>query len=198
MIAKHEKIQNIHYLSRFITRALLLAILIPGIFIFILLSCYLVDLAVNQNNNKLSKPLFGAYIIVSQSMIPTINVNDGIIIKRIDHDKYRIGDIITFSSADINYKGLTITHRVIDKSKQTNNNSLYMTKGDHNKVRDPVGVETDSIYGRVMFRIPKIGYLKTFFSKPSNFFICILIPSIILLLFDGFKMRKIIHKRNEM
>lgn len=196
-IKEDSRLQNIKYLTHFVTRAFLLAILVPGIIIFVLLSAYLVDMAVQSNHNQLKKPLFGAYVIVSKSMIPTIKVNDGIIIKRVDHDQYKIGDIITFSSADVNFKGLTITHRVVDKSKKTEETSLYTTKGDHNNVKDPVGVETNSIYGRVMFKIPKIGYMKEFFSKPSNFLICILVPALILLLYDAIRMYKIMNKRNE-
>lgn len=176
------KLQNAKYLTSFITKAFLISILCFIVLVGFFVSIYFVDLLVNAKDNK--SPLFNAFVIVSPSMTPMINVNDAIVIKRVDDDKYNIGDIISFASSDANYRGLTVTHRVIDKEKISLGQSLYTTKGDNNSIEDPTKVATNSIYGRVLFKIPKIGYIQDFLSKPSNFFLCILIPALIFVLYD--------------
>ncbi len=188
---KYENLNKFQYLSYFVGRAFLLSIFCFVGLIALLVVVYFGDLIINLSSGKSNRPLFNSYVIVSQSMVPTININDAIIVKRVDHDNYKIGDIISFSSSDINYKGLTITHRIIDKQSSSDTNSIYTTKGDNNLVADYAGVKTDQIYGRVLFIIPKIGYVHSFFSKPSNFFICLLLPILMIIGYDAFKITKV-------
>ena len=115
---------------------------------------------------RLTDNINSVYISRKNGKYSTIMINDAIVIKRVDNDKYKIGDIITFISSDSNYKGLTITHRVVDKLAVGEKNSIYTTKGDNNRVIDPATVSTRDIYGKVLFKIPKIGYMQDFFSKP--------------------------------
>ena len=180
LMAIHDRVQAIQYLLYFITRSFLIAVLLMMCFITFLFGIYFVDLSIHSDN-----PLFGAYVIVSPSMVPTIKINDAIIIRRIDHDNYKIGDIITFSSNDTQYKGLTVTHRIVDKEvKIEGENSKYTTKGDNNYIADPAPVLTNDIYGRVLFKIPKIGYIQSYLSKPVNFFKCLFIPGILFVLYE--------------
>ena len=196
-VQKSSFLSNTGYLSGIVIKAFLVAILcVVGITGF-LFTCYYVDLFVNVKNGKEVNPLFGAYVIVSPSMVPTIKVNDAIVVKRIDNDEYNVGDIITFNSSDYKYNGLTVTHRIVDKEKFSSNNSIYTTKGDNNPVVDPASVQTNAIYGKVLFRIPKLGYLQSFLSKPSNFFICILVPALIVLIFDGYRICLSFMRRKE-
>ena len=189
--------KNTSYLSKLVVKSFLIAVLCVVGFSALIFSCYYVDLLVNVNNGNEKNPLFGAYVIVSPSMVPTIKVNDAIVIKRIDDDKYNVGDIITFNSSDVRYNGLTVTHRIVDKQEASVKSSIYTTKGDNNPVIDPTAVRTDAIYGKVLFKIPKLGYFQNFISKPSNFFICILVPALIVLIYDGFRIFKSFSRRTE-
>ena len=174
------KFYNFQYLLYFITRSFLLSILCFICFITMLFIFYFVDLSFHYDN-----PLFGAYVIVSPSMVPTIKINDAIVIRRVDHDDYNVGDIITFSSSDVQYRGVAVTHRIVDKVvEEEGKKSRYTTKGDNNTVVDPAYVKTDDIYGRVLFKIPKIGYIKSFLSKPTNFFLCLLIPVMMFFVYE--------------
>lgn len=173
---KNEKIQKIILLFRFIFHSFLVAILVFLIILVFLVTFYYSDLILNSSGSSFRKPLFSTYIIASQSMLPTIKVNDAIFIKRVDNDNYNVGDIVTFVSSDENYNGLKITHRIVKKQNISKNQSLYTTKGDNNPVSDTALVDTDSIYGKVLFRVPKVGKVKNFFSNPVYYFICLLIP----------------------
>lgn len=190
-------IKDTGYISKLVVRAFLIAVLCVVGFSALVFSCYYVDLLVNVKNGKETNPLFGAYVIVSPSMVPTIKVNDAIVIKRVDGDQYNVGDIITFNSSDVRYNGLTVTHRIVDKQVTGAQNSLYTTKGDNNPVVDPTAVKTNAIYGKVLFKIPKLGYFQSFLSKPSNFFICILVPALIVLIYDGLRIYKSFAKKVE-
>lgn len=193
-----ELLSKINYLVHFITRAFLIAILGFMLLFVLIIVVYFGDLLLNINSSNHKNPLFGAYVIVSPSMVPTIMINDAIVIKRVDNDKYKIGDIITFVSSDSNYKGLTITHRVVDKLGVSDKNSIYTTKGDNNQVIDPATVSTRDIYGKVLFKIPKIGYMQDFFAKPINYFTCLVIPAIIFVLYDFCRIIYVVLKRKKM
>ena len=191
-----ENVSLLLFLSRFVIRSFFISILCLLCFIFVFIVIYFGDRLLNVGNDKFTSPLFSTYVIVSPSMVPTIGINDAIVVKRMDNDKYNIGDIITFSSSDINYMGLTITHRIVNKENVTASESIYTTKGDNNPIEDPAYVKTDAIYGKVLFKIPYIGNLKTFFSKPINYFLCLIVPSIIFIVYECIRVLLTFQKKN--
>lgn len=180
------------YISHFVLRAFLIASLCLLLFFGLIVFVYFGDSLLNDTN-----PLFSTYVIVSPSMVPTIKIDDAIVVKRVDNDNYKVGDIITFESNDANYNGLAITHRIVNKQTLNDKTSLYTTKGDNNKIIDPVSVKTDKIYGKVLFKIPKVGGIKEFFSHPSNYLLCLLIPSIIFILYDVFRIYVTMNKKKK-
>lgn len=94
-----------------------------------------------------------SFVVVSGSMMPTLNVNDLIFTIKEEKDKLQQGSIISFYQNDH-----IITHRinnVIEQDGQT----YYETKGDNNNDIDDELVKYDDVVGRYLFRIPKIGYL---------------------------------------
>lgn len=194
-VKEENTFDKIKYFTHFVTKAFLIAVFCFMGVIGILVTVYFADLIFNVSKGNYKNPLFNAYVIVSPSMVPTIKVNDAIFIKREDSSKYAIGDIITFLSSDINYSGLTVTHRVVDKNRASNSKLLYTTKGDNNPVIDPTKVPADDIYGKVLFKIPKIGYIQSFLAKPSNFFLCILGPAFLVIVYDLLRIFKMLSNR---
>lgn len=188
---------NVHYLAHFVVKSFLIAIFCCLLIFGILVACYFGDLFLNVKRGDYKNPLFNAYVIVSPSMVPTISINDAIIVKRVDDDDYDIGDIITFSSDDVNYKGLTVTHRIVNKQQVSNDSSFYTTKGDNNYANDPALVATDAIYGRVLFKIPKLGYLQKFLAKPVNFVLCILVPAFLVIIYDLSRIGAVMFRKKE-
>lgn len=89
------------------------------------------------------------YLIMSGSMEPTIHVSDAVITK--EQDTYKEGDIISF-----NYGGAPTVHRIV-KIYTENNSKMYQTKGDNNNVEDKGLQKHEDVYGKVMYRIPKVG-----------------------------------------
>ena len=183
---------KVTYVSHFVLRAFLIALLCLllgfGLIVFVCLGDMLL---------KSKSPLFSTYVIVTPSMVPTIKIDDAIVVKRIDGDKYKVGDIITFESSDSNYEGLAVTHRIVEKHSLDKNTSVYTTKGDNNKVIDPVSVKTDDIYGKVLFKVPNAGKLQEFFSRPANYLYCLLLPAIIFVLYDVTKIFVLMKKKKK-
>jgi signal peptidase len=197
LVYKENNNSKFKYLFYFITRAFLIAIVCLMVFFVAIIGFYFADLLFNVKTGNYKNPLFNAYVIVSPSMVPSIKINDAIIVKRVDNDDYNVGDIISFSSSSDEYNGLTVTHRIVSKLDSDYGESIYTTKGDNNSVVDPTSVSTDDIYGKVIFKIPKLGYIQNFLSKPINFFLCILVPSLIVLFYDLFRIFYALYSRKK-
>lgn len=118
------------------------------------------------------------YTVVSGSMEPTLNIGD-IVIVRDSNTFYQItvGDIIVFKSPL--EKDKVIVHRVVGIREDMGERAL-ITKGDNNLSRDPWIVKETHYLGKMLFSIPKVGLLSTFFHPPVNY---ILIGLILVLLF---------------
>ena len=183
---------KITFMSNFVLRAFLIALLCLLLGFGLIMVVYLGDLLIKDKS-----PLFSTYVIVTPSMVPTIEIDDAIVVKRVDNDKYRVGDIITFESNDSNYEGLAVTHRIVEKHSLGDSTSVYTTKGDNNKVIYPVSVKTDSIYGKVLFKVPSVGKIKEFFSHPANYLKCLLIPAIIFFIYNMTKIFVVMKKKKK-
>ena len=189
--ALYNKISNIAYLSHFVVKAFLVSIIGLMALLALVFVIYFIDLVFNEESSN--KPLFNGYIIVSQSMVHTINVNDGIVVKRMDNDKYKVGDIVSYVTNDSRFKGFVVTHRIVSKENDTINSSAYTTKGDNNRSVDANSVYTSMINGKVLFTIPKIGYFYKFLSNPINFILCMLGAVIVLILGNVGRTMKILN-----
>ncbi len=181
---------KVKFLGKFFAKSFLYAILTIFVVSGLLIALYFADLAYNlsKGNNKL--PLFDAYIIVSPSMVPTIKVNDAIIIKREEAENLKIGDIITFSSIDPSYPGLIITHRIIGRQTSSAGEYIFRTKGDNNSIADPSLVLSDKVFGKVILKIPKLGFIRSFITTTWGFIITIIVPILIIIVIDTIKLKK--------
>ena len=127
-------------------------------------------------------------------MVPTINVNDAIVVKRVKDNTLNIGDIITFSSNDVYFKGLTVTHRVVGKQLGVDGNYIYRTKGDNNSLEDTALVNVGNIYGKVVIKLPKIGYVQAFVSSPFGFIISIVLPVLLVLIYEIWRVIRVVKR----
>lgn len=190
-------IEVVQFFFHFITKVVLYVILILLVLIFFLFFFYFVDLLYNISSGEDKPPLFDAYIIVSPSMVPTINVEDGIIIQRIEPEHIKQGDIISFFATESYYRGKVITHRVIGIEKSSDGKLLFRTKGDHNNVADSFLVNEENVYGKVIFRIPMLGYIRQFLSTYFGWILCIVIPFLYLILSEVVRVRRMISSKEK-
>ena len=138
--------------------------------------------------------MYGAYVIVSGSMEPIIKIRDAVITRRVDNiDDINKGDVVTYRSMEEAYYGILITHRVVDIQKK-DDKVLFVTKGDHNETVDRSPIEFGQITGKVIMRVPKVGFIKYFLVSSYGWLIAIVIPSFIVIGYDIFKLVRNIEK----
>ena len=167
-------------------------ILILGIFFLMFLFTF-VDKKIALKNGISRSPLFGAYVIISNSMVPHINVYDAVVTVRVNENQIHVDDIITFISKEIKTAGTPITHRVIGivyEDNKKENIIGYRTKGDHNNTADFALIAPDEVIGKVFLRIPMLGYLQTIMTKPIGWLFIIVIPCILIIASDILKLLK--------
>ena len=96
-------------------------------------------------------------VVMSGSMKPALRKGDILIISNRNTKRHEIGDIIIFK--DIK-EGTLISHR-IKKVEKEGEKILITTKGDASCIPDRGYIKPEDIIGRVIFKIPWIGYLRT-------------------------------------
>ena len=92
-------------------------------------------------------------VITSTSMIPVLNPNDLITVKKIDIDQIQKNDIIVFDS---HTETGNIAHRAI-KIDQEEGKIVIVTKGDNVITKDPWLVSDEDLIGKVNEIIPYLG-----------------------------------------
>lgn len=187
--------EKVQFMLRFIAKVFLYSALTLFVLIALMFLLYYGDRLYNKKTGTNKHPLFAAYIIVTNSMVPTINVNDAIVIKR--SLKLNINDIITFSSTDPAHLGMTVTHRIVGKQESDNGAYIFRTKGDNNNVEDPTWVKEDNVYGKVFLMIPKLGFVRNFLVTPLGFGLVIILPFSLIIIYDISKFSKILKKKKE-
>ncbi len=114
MIESGDYMNNVKKVFQFLSSVLFYSVLLILVVIVLMFLSYYIDKQVGLKKGESRSPLFGAYVIISESMIPSINVYDAVLTVRADESKIKKYDIITFISKEIETKGTPITHRVID------------------------------------------------------------------------------------
>jgi signal peptidase len=113
--------------------------------------------------------------VYTGSMEPAIPVGGIVVIKPVDPETLKIGDIICFTLTE----PTSITHRIINITDQG-----FITKGDANEDTDQWIVKKENVIGKVIFTVPFIGYLGYFVRTPIGFILLILIPASLIIIME--------------
>ena len=146
---------------------------------------YVISGKIAQKQGK--KPLFGLYTIISPSMTGTLNVYDVAFTMRVDTDKLKEGDIITFYSTNSFFGRTPITHRIIEVVNVPNSGKMFRVKGDANPKADEEKVIPSNVVGKVMFKIPQLGRVQFFLASKGGWIIAIMIPALVIISYDIYK-----------
>lgn len=139
-------------------------------------------LATKNNNQVASLAGFTPLSVVSDSMSPTFNAGDLIIIRKCDPQKLVEGDIITFH-AIINNEFALNTHRIAEIQEQNGYRS-YVTKGDNNAIADVHMISDGDIVGRFVVRLPGLGKVVEFLSGSTGFLLVIVLPLLLFFVYQ--------------
>jgi len=143
---------------------------------------------------------YPALAVVSESMLPTLNVGDVIIVQGLPaaqiNANYTSGDIVVYRKPG--YPDERIVHRAVEKVLKGNYYE-FTTKGDNNVGSDPPFNES-YLVGKVIARIPCVGNFPLFVNALGNFYyftiivIIIVINILLSLLFDSDEEKKSIKE----
>jgi len=142
---------------------------------------------------------YPALAVVSESMLPTLNVGDVIILQGVTADQinanYTTGDIIVYRRPE--NPDFRVVHRAVWK-EHTESGWRITTKGDNNAGADQPFHESYLI-GKVIARIPYVGNFPLFVNALGNFYYFIIVIIIVInillsLLFDTDEEKKSIKE----
>lgn len=183
-------------LLKFILGVISYAIFIWLLLVGVALLVYVLDIKIRAAKGDYSSPTFNAYVVLTGSMLPEIQVYDVVVTKKVDPSSLEVGDVITFASADSRFLNTIITHRIIKKEYDTKTKSYsFQTQGDNNNVADSALVPQNNIFGKVILKIPKLGYLQEFLASDGGWIIVILIPCLTVVSYDVVKLVKGLKKK---
>jgi len=128
----------------------------------ILIILFIINLILSFEENT---HILGIYMfnIVSESMEPTLEINDVVVVQKCEPTKLKEGDIITFQQEE-----RVISHRIQDITEERGT-IKFKTKGDNNEIADPDQVEPKQVYGKVLFSIKKIGKAINYIQNARGF-----------------------------
>lgn len=144
----------------------------------------------NQDTDEPNN-FFGIYIfdIISKSMVPTLQENDIIIVKKIDLTELKINDMISFRNNE-----KIISHRII-KIEKDKGKLLFTTKGDNNKLQDDFKVGENQIYGKIVFNIHGIGKQIRYLHEKNGLMIIIIVICFIFIIYRLKEKKKYTRKK---
>lgn len=129
-------------------------------------SAFLLLVSISLGSIHLLRAMMGVphplMVVVSQSMLPTLGVGDLILVGSIeDFDDIKAapppeGEILVFKRPGNPEE--CIVHRAIEKYRE-GDRWLFVTKGDNNPREDRSPISEEDVLGRVVGRIPLLGYL---------------------------------------
>ena len=139
--------------------------------IAIILIYNIILIAISSENKISLINIFGykSFIIKTNSMEPTIDINDVIITKKVQEEEIKVQDIITFIKDNE-----VITHRITIIENEENIKK-YTTKGDNNNIEDSFKITYDNIEGKHILTIPNLGVIVKVLENQIIFLIILLI-----------------------
>lgn len=93
-------------------------------------------------------------VMVGRSMEPSINMGDIVLVAKASPSDLKPGDVIQYYHESIG----PITHRIIEV-RHEGGELFFVTKGDANEDVDPWLVHSSQLMGKVVFVIPKLGWI---------------------------------------
>lgn len=140
--------------------------------------------------NRNDRDIFGykMYIVNSDSMAKTdFNAGALILVKEIDPATLKAGDIITYMSQDSDSFGETITHKIRKLTTDAEGNPGFVTYGTTTGTDDDTIVTYPYILGKYEGHIAGLGSFFNFLKTTPGYFICIFIPFMLIILYEGIK-----------
>lgn len=156
--------------------------------VFVVVVCTCISLIVQMAGGK--KPsLFGYrfYYVLTDSMTPTLEVNDVILSELLDAEEVKndleVGDIVTYDVEYGNLKGMTITHRVVKLAYYDEEYERWCIQTQGDKLGAPIDepVPVENVQAVMLKKANAISTFYGFFSSRVGLIAVVVIPFAIMM-----------------
>lgn len=121
---------------------------------------------------------YRSFTVRSGSMTPAIETGDVVVTEPISPLGARVGDVVTF--VDPEGTGKLFSHRV-QSVRAEGDQVAFVTRGDANTSTERWRVPAGGSIGKVVYRIPKVGYALAWIDSAPARLALIAIPALLLL-----------------
>ena len=138
--------------------------------------------------DKTDRDIFGYkfFVVQTDSMSKTdFDAGDIVIIKEVDPSTLKAGDIIAFISQNSANYGETVTHKIREVTTDANGNAGFVTYGTTTDTNDEAITTYPYVLGKYTGKISDLGKFFAFLKTTPGYIICILIPFLLLILYQG-------------
>jgi signal peptidase I len=122
---------------------------------------------------------YHSYVMLTGSMRGTINPGDVEVVQTISPRTAKVGEIVAFR--DPVRQDALVSHRV-RAIKRVGNRIDVITQGDANTGSEHWSVPVDGTVGRVVYRVPKLGYAVEWLGTPVGKAATLVAPALLLML----------------
>lgn len=124
------------------------------------------------------------------------NAGDIVIIKNVDDPRaLQAGDVIAFMSTNSVSYGETVTHMIREVKKTEDGKVLgYVTYGTNTGTDDEALVEPEYVLGAYSGKLPGVGNFFAFVKSTPGYIVCILVPFLLLILYNGVNVIRLFRK----
>ena len=113
-----------------------------------------------------------------------------------EKDNLKVGDIITFYDLDNQNQVIINSHRIVVVNEASH---TFRTKGDNPNITDMDARVRDKedIIGIVVSHTDGLGYVSEWFRSSTGFFVCVVLPSLLVVVYCIYMLVKVIMERNK-
>ena len=131
-------------------------------------------------------------IVLSESMVPMMQMGDVLVIAHVNPENVDVGDIIAYKDPS-GRENVIITHRVAGVIEDDTDTLCFKTKGDATEDVDQYVVPEGDIVGKAVFIIPLLGYFFHYARETVVFMLLVIVPAALII---AAEFRKIIMYSN--
>lgn len=126
------------------------------------------------------------------------NAGDIVVIRELSEEEKRSlqsGQIIAFMSTNQDSYGETVTHMIREPKRNSEGKLLgYVTYGTNTGTNDEALVEPGYVLGTYSGKMPTVGRFFAFVKSTPGYIICILVPFLLLILYNGVNVIQLFRK----
>ena len=177
--------------------------LLVALTVFMMIFTVVTVTTVDRNDRSIFGVKF--YIVQTDSMSKSelnadmdvhFNAGDIVIIKNVEDNRaLQAGDIIAFMSTNSVSYGETVTHMIREVKKTEDGKVLgYVTYGTNTGTDDEALVEPEYVLGIYSGKLPGVGNFFAFVKSTPGYIVCILVPFLLLILYNGVNVIRLFRK----